>query len=147
MSENNLNLIIETEQINVEILENNFDLTNEANSNNIEFAEINNVIEIVKINNIIEIVESNNEVIVSSVGIQGATGDSNILGKSPIFTYNSNGTLASVVYANGAAKTFTYNSDSRLSYLNSTSEFGIITQKTFNYNSDGYLTSIVEIEL
>lgn len=124
------NTIIEVEidKINVEILENNIDLNIQINKN------------------IVEIVNQSNEVIVNFQGIQGATGASNILGKSPNFTYNQDKTLAGMTYAsNNASKTFTYQSD-RLKYVNSTLN-GFTFRKEFIYNQDSSLNRIEEVQI
>lgn len=123
------NTIIEVEidKINVEILENNIDLNIQINKN------------------IVEIVNQSNEVIVNFQGIQGATGASNILGKSPNFTYNQDKTLAGMTYANAASKTFTYESD-RLKYVDSTLN-GFTFRKEFFYNQDSSLNRIEEVQL
>lgn len=118
---------VEIDKINVEILENNIDL-------NIQIDK-----------NIVEIVNSTNEVIVNLEGIQGATGASNILGKSPNFTYNQDKTLAGITYANAASKTMTYE-NGLLKFLDSAFQ-GAATRKIFNYNSEGSLTSISEVDI
>ena len=125
-SENTI-IEVEIDKINVEILENNIDLNIQINKN------------------IVEIVNQSNEVIVNLQGIQGATGASNILGKSPNFTYNPDKTLAGMTYANAASKSFTYQSD-RLKYVNSTLN-GITFRKEFFYNQDSSLNRIEEVQI
>lgn len=116
---------VEIDKINVEILENNIDL-------NIQIDK-----------NIVEIVNATNEVIVNLEGIQGATGDSTILGDSPIFSYNNDKTLAQILYtSNGATKTTTYDGK-YLKYLDSTIN-GITTRKEFFWNLDDTLEKIVK---
>ena len=125
-SENTI-IEVEIDKINVEILENNIDLNIQINKN------------------IVEIVNQSNEVIVNLQGIQGATGASNILGKSPNFTYNQDKTLAGMTYANAASKTFAYQND-RLKYVNSTLN-GFTFRKEFFYNQDSSLNRIEEVQI
>jgi len=126
-SENTI-IEVEIDKINVEILENNIDLNIQINKN------------------IVEIVNQTNEVIVNLEGIQGATGASNILGKSPNFTYNQDKTLAGMTYAsNNASKAFTYQSG-RLKYVNSTLN-GTTFRKEFIYNQDSSLNRIEEVQI
>lgn len=126
-SENTI-IQVEIDKINVEILENNIDLNIQINKN------------------IVEIVKPTNEVIVNLQGIQGATGASNILGKSPNFTYNQDKTLAGMTYAsNNASKSFTYESG-RLKYVNSTLN-GTTFRKEFIYNQDSSLNRIEEVQI
>lgn len=125
-SENTI-IEVEIDKINVEILENNIDLNIQINKN------------------IVEIVNATNEVIVNLQGIQGATGASNILGKSPNFTYNPDKTLAGMTYANAASKTFAYEND-RLKYVNSTLN-GFTFRKEFFYNQDSSLNRIEEVQI
>jgi hypothetical protein len=126
-SENTI-IQVEIDKINVEILENNIDLNIQINKN------------------IVEIVKPTNEVIVNLEGIQGATGASNILGDSPIFTYNSDKTLSQVLYtSNNAIKSFTYEGEFP-KYVDSTIS-GITTRKEFFFNLDGTLNRIEKVQI
>lgn len=126
-SENTI-IQVEIDKINVEILENNIDLNIQINKN------------------IVEIVKPTNEVIVNLEGIQGATGASNILGDSPIFTYNSDKTLSQVLYtSNNAIKSFTYEGEFP-KYVDSTIS-GITTRKQFFFNLDGTLNRIEKVQI
>jgi len=123
------NIVIEiaTDETKVEISENGVDV-------NVEISQT-----------IVEIAETKTEVIVNLEGIQGATGASNILGKSPNFTYNPDKTLAGMTYANSASKAFTYQSD-RLKYVDSTLN-GFTSRKEFFYNQDNSLNRIEEVQI
>jgi len=126
-SENTI-IEVEIDKINVEILENNIDLNIQINKN------------------IVEIVKPTNEVIVNLQGIQGATGASNILGDSPIFTYNSDKTLSQVLYtSNNAVKSFTYEGEFP-KYVDSAIS-GITTRKQFFFNLDGTLNRIEKVQI
>jgi tRNA G37 N-methylase Trm5 len=126
-SENTI-IQVEINKINVEILENNIDLNIQINKN------------------IVEIVKPTNEVIVNLQGIQGATGASNILGESPIFTYNSDKTLSQVLYtSNNAVKSFTYEGEFP-KYVDSAIS-GITTRKQFFFNLDGTLNRIEKVQI
>lgn len=59
---------------------------------------------------------------------------------SPAFVYDA-GALASITYADGTTKVFTYTAGT-LAQLDTT-RAGVITRKTFNY-TDGVLTSITQ---
>jgi len=127
-SENTI-IQVEIDKINVEILENNIDLNIQINKN------------------IVEIVKPTNEVIVNLEGIQGATGASNILGESPIFTYNSDKTLSQVFYtSNNAVKSFTYEGEFP-KYVDSAISGGITTRKQFFFNLDGTLNRIEKVQI
>ena len=127
-SENTI-IQVEIDKINVEILENNIDLNIQINKN------------------IVEIVKPTNEVIVNLEGIQGATGASNILGDSPIFTYNSDKTLSQVLYtSNNAVKSFTYEGEFP-KYVDSAISGGITTRKQFFFNLDGTLNRIEKVQI
>ena len=127
-SENTI-IQVEIDKINVEILENNIDLNIQINKN------------------IVEIVKPTNEVIVNLEGIQGATGASNILGESPIFTYNSDKTLSQVLYtSNNAVKSFTYEGEFP-KYVDSAISGGITTRKQFFFNLDGTLNRIEKVQI
>lgn len=81
-------------------------------------------------------------------GLSGVSSDgvSNILGKSPNFTYNQDKTLAGITYAsNNASKVFTYESE-RLKYVNSTLN-GATSRKEFFYNQDSSLNRIEELRI
>ena len=123
----NIKIEIVTEQTNVEISENGVDV-------NVEISET-----------VVEIAETTTEVNVKVEGIQGATGASNILGKSPNFTYNQDKTLAGMTYANAASKTFAYQND-RLKYVDSTLN-GFTFRKEFFYNQDSSLNRIEEVQI
>jgi len=123
----NIKIEIVNEETIVEISENGVDV-------NVEISET-----------IVEISETINEINVQVEGIQGATGASNILGKSPNFTYNPDKTLAGMTYANSASKAFTYQSD-RLKYVDSTLN-GFTFRKEFFYNQDSSLNRIEEVQI
>lgn len=119
---------VEINKVEVEVIENNVEINIEINETIIE---INNTI---------------TEVTIAVEGIQGATGASNILGKSPNFTYNQDKTLAGMTYAsNNASKAFTYESG-RLKYVNSTLN-GTTFRKEFIYNQDSSLNRIEEVQI
>lgn len=65
--------------------------------------------------------------------------------KSPMFTYNANGLLVSVIYSDGSSKVMGY-IDGVLAQIDSTFQ-NLTTRKTFNYNAEGFLTSINEVEI
>jgi len=124
------NIVIEiaTDETKVEISENGVDV-------NVEISQT-----------IVEIAETKTEVIVNLEGIQGATGASNILGESPIFTYNSNKTLSQVLYtSNNAVKSFTYEGEFP-KYVDSAIS-GITTRKQFFFNLDGTLNRIEKVQI
>ena len=62
------------------------------------------------------------------------------------FTYNVDGTLASVTSTNGDSRVFTYDTDGVLTQVDATTNSTTI-RKTFAYDTDGVLTSITEVVL
>jgi len=119
---------VEINKVEVEVIENNVEI-------NIEINET-----IIEINNTIK------EVTIAVEGIQGATGASNILGESPIFTYNSDKTLSQVLYtSNNAVKSFTYEGEFP-KYVDSAIS-GITTRKQFFFNLDGTLNRIEMVQI
>jgi hypothetical protein len=80
--------------------------------------------------------------IVSEIGTRGEKGDSVFLPNSPVFTYDNEEKLTSVVYSDDSTKTFFYDSEGTLIKIESTID-SINYRKTFNY-MNGVLTSILD---
>lgn len=79
------------------------------------------------------------------VAVQGPPGPPGSNPKSPAFTWAA-GKLASVLYADGSTKTFTWVGD-RLMQLDFARTGYPATRKTFTYNPDGTAAGVVEVDL